>query len=223
MCVCIRITLTLKGKEDLKTVIEQKIITSQTRPPARSSPLHSKSLLCSSAAAVGSPPVQSASSAVSTGGRSSRFRALDSDRGDRVTQIKEAHRGLRRCRQIARSLSPSAAAPLASLEGSQLAAVPSNRRRCHKTGQSRALRVQSQADRAVAWTRRFRHWTCRTFSWPAGLNAILVAGIAACWDPAHGSPFERAAEVWSTCNWPPSLSLLLVAAHSRRHFFRLLQ
>jgi hypothetical protein len=54
------------------------------------------------------------------------------------------------------------------------------------------------------WSLQKRHWTCRTFSWPVGLNAILVAGIAACWDPAHGSPFERAAEVWSTCNWAPS-------------------
>jgi hypothetical protein len=61
--------------------------------------------------------------------------------------------------------------------------VPSNRRRCHKTGQFRALRVESQADRAVAWTSHFRHWSCRTFSWPAGLNAILVAGIATCWNP----------------------------------------
>jgi len=112
-------------------------------------------------------------------------------------KLKRLTGGLRGYRQIARSLSPSAAAPLAPLAGSQLAAVPLNRRRCHKTGQSRALRVQSQADRAVAWTSRFRHSSCRTFSWPADLNAILVAGIAACWDlqPAYGSPFERAAEV----------------------------
>jgi hypothetical protein len=99
---------------------------------------------------MGSPPVQSAFFAVSTGGRSSRFEFLTATEADRVTQIEEIHRGLRRCRQIARSLSPSAAAPLAPLAGWQFAAVPSNRQRCHKTSQSRALRVQSQADRAVA-------------------------------------------------------------------------
>jgi len=33
----------------------------------------------------------------------------------------------------------------------------------HKTGQTRAPRVQSH-----------RHWSCRTFSWPVGLNVILV-------------------------------------------------
>src|SRR5256714_12815676 len=51
------------------------------------------------------------SSAVSTGGRSSRFRALDSDRGDRVTQIEEAHRG-------AAALSPNRSIALAISGGS---------------------------------------------------------------------------------------------------------
>jgi hypothetical protein len=171
-------------------------------------PLEPKSLLCSCgrggvtllSSLPPLPPLLCAPEGAQVG-----FEPLTATKAIGSLKLKRAHRGaLRRCRQIARSLSPSAAAPLAPLAGSQLAVVPSNRRRCHKTGQSRALHVESQADRAVAWTSRFHHWSCRTFSWPAGLNGILVAGIAACWNPqpAHGSPFERAAGVWSICNWP---------------------
>ena len=81
---------------------------------------------------------------MSTGGRLSRFRAPTATEAIGSLKLKRLTGD---CGAIAKSLDRSRhqrRLRWLRWQGSQLGAMPSNRRRCHKTGQSRALRVQSQ-------------------------------------------------------------------------------
>lgn len=194
-------------------------------PPARSSPFIQNRFCAAPRSRWSYPPAQSASSAVSTGGRSSRFRALDSDRGDRVTQIEEAHRGA-----AAQSLNRLIALAISGGSVGSVGSVGRVAARGRAVKSTAVLQDGPIPSAARLEPSRPRHCldeplsplvlshfqlACRSQRHPCP-QASLPVGIP---NPHMALLSNAPQRIWSTCNWPPSLSLLLVAAHSRRHFF----
>jgi hypothetical protein len=176
------------------------------------------------------PPGQSASSAVST--ERALERAFKSIVDFELLRAIEAHElnTLRGGRLSAhspnREIALAAAAPSALIGGvadshgheTQLSRpCRPNRRRHHQTDQTRAPRVQGQADRAVTWTSGSRHWSCRTLSWPAASRHPCPQAqrpIQNLHMTLHARPRERRRPLGGPLQLGPRSSLSLGCGHT---------